>query len=196
MYMYLGYASRSSPRGTHLTWKPRGIRLTWKPRITWKPRSMTWKPRGTRLTWKPRGMTWKRRGVRQAWNTPMRLRVLWAGGRQREWSVASSTSGAITSGAIPLARLPLARYLWRDYLWRDDVNDFIESSAEHAGVAGPSASRRRTSHKRVARQRRPSSPTEPNSTEPNSISFPPTGYLRIPFPLMLLNKKRHRSLGN
>ena len=75
-------------------------------------------------------------------------------------------------GRRAAARVVCRKYLWRDYPWRDDVNDFNESSAEHAGVTGPSASRRRTSHKRVARQRRPSSPTEPNSTEPNSISFP------------------------
>ncbi len=43
----------------------------------------------------------------------------------------------------------------------------------------------KTSHNCVAQQRRSSSPTEANSTDPNSILFPATGQLRVPFHLRI-----------
>jgi hypothetical protein len=77
-----------------------------------------------------------------------------------------------------LGRRAAARVVCRKYLWRDYVNDFNESSAEHAGVrpllqgAEPRTSASRASVGRRAQL----NPTQLNPTQSRS------GYLRIPFP--------------
>ena len=77
-----------------------------------------------------------------------------------------------------LLRRAAARVVCRKYLWRDYVNDFNESSAEHAGVTPLlQGAEPRTSASRASVGRRAQlNPTQLNPTQSRS------GYLRIPFP--------------
>jgi hypothetical protein len=68
------------------------------------------------------------------------------------------------------ARVVCRKYLWRDYPWRDDVNDFNESSAEHAGVTPLlQGAEPRTSASRASVGRRVQlNPTQLNPTQSRS----------------------------